>query len=63
MIGCSDQLAVKTAPATASVSAFLLKSMQAGPTPITEAQYRTIPPVVDPMVSGRQRIFPGIFFP
>ncbi len=36
----------------------LEKSIQAGPAPISHAHMRTMPPVVEPMVCGRQMAAP-----
>ena len=47
-------------PAAARESMLLLYSIQAGCRPMAQAQYSTMPPVVEPMVWGRQRAFPSM---
>ena len=46
----STQTSARIAPAAARESIWFAKSIQAGFLPIAQAQYRTRPPVVEPMV-------------
>ena len=62
-IAASAHTPVRMAPAAARLSMGLEKSRHAGCLPILAAQKSTMPPVVEPMVIGRQSALPAIARP